>query len=162
MDYEFIQSEEMEKTAREWMEFVQNENRKLMEFPEVDRDSIKKLPAVGISTFDQLLEASSTKADREALAARSGASPDSILELVKLSNLSQLPGFKKVRGRLFYKAGLDSLSKIAALESEEIKQRLSEYVQETGFDGSASTVSEAQMAVTVARFLPKIIDFNDG
>jgi hypothetical protein len=162
MYYEFIQSEGMEKTAREWMEFLQNENRKLREFPNVDRDSVKDLSAVGISTVNQILASGSTKADREALAARSGASPDAILELVKLSNLSRLPGLKKVRGRLFYEAGLDSLTKIAALEPEEVQRRLEDYIEETGFSGSAPTFSEAQVAVTMARFLPEIVAVNGG
>ena len=153
MYYEYIQSDEMEKTAREWMEYVQNETRKLREFPKVDRDNVKKLSSIGISTVNQLLKASGTKKDREELAEKSEATHEAILELIKLSNLSRLPGLKKVRGRLFYEAGLDTLSKIAALEPEDVQTVLREYIEKTGFVGNAPTYSEAQVAVVMARFL---------
>ena len=151
--YEYLQNEEMEKTAWEWMEYVQNETRKLREFPKVDRDSVMKLSSIGISTVNQLLKVSGTKEDWQNLAEKSGASHEAILELVKLSNLSRLPGLKKVRGRLFYEAGLDDFSKIAALEPEEIHKVLKEYVEITGFEGSAPTFNEAQVTVAMARFL---------
>jgi hypothetical protein len=158
MYYIFIQCEEMENTNRELMEFVQNETRKLREFPNVDRDSVKKLSSIGISTVNQLLETSRTIEDREELAVKSGSSPEDILKLVKLSDLSRLPGLKKVRGRLFYEAGLDTLPKIAALEPEEIQVILKQYIDQTGFDGSPPTLSEAHVAVVMARFLPEMVE----
>jgi len=157
MYYEFKQLTTMEKTAREWMEYVQNETRKLREFPEVDQASVKKLSAIGILTINQLLMAGCMQEKREALAKKSGASLDAIAELFKLSDLSRLPELKKVRGRLFYEAGLDTLDSIAALEPEEVQKILQAYIDETGFDGSAPTFSEAQVAVTMARFLPERI-----
>jgi len=145
----------MEKSSRELMAFVQNETRKLREFPKVDQDSVKKLSAIGISTVNQLLRKGSTLEKRQALAKSSGAPLDSISELFKLSQLSRLPGLKEVRGRLFYEAGLDSLASIAALNAEEIRSQLQDYIDRTGFDGSAPTVSEAEVAATMAQFLPK-------
>ena len=137
------------------MEFIQNETRKLREFPKVDQDSVKKLSATGISTVNQLLRKGSTLEKRQALANASGAPLDSISELFKLSQLSRLPGLKAVRGRLFYEAGLDSLDSVAALNAEEIRSQLQDHIDRTGFDGSAPTVSEAEVAVTMAQFLPK-------
>ena len=145
----------MEKSSSELMEFIQNDTRKLREFPRVDQDGVKKLSAIGISTVNQLLRKGSTLEKRQALAKSSGAPLDSISELFKLSQLSRLPGLKAVRGRLFYEAGLDSLHTIAALNAEEIRSQLQDYIDHTGFDGSAPTVSEAEVAVTMAQFLPK-------
>jgi len=155
MYYEFRQRATMENTVREWMEYIQNETRKLREFPKVDQDSVKKLSAIGIRTVNQLLRAGNSQEKRVALSEKSGVSQDAILELFKLSNLSRLPGLKKVRGRLFYEAGLDTLSSIAALEPEEVCDILQDFIEKTGFDGSAPTPSEAQVAVTMARFLPE-------
>lgn len=158
MYYYFIQSEDMANTTSELMEFIQNETRKLREFPGVDRDNINKLSSIGISTVNQLLNASRTSEDREALTIKSGASPEDILELVKLSDLSRLPGLKKVRGRLFYDAGLDTLPKISALEPEEVQVILKQYIDQISFDGSPPTISEARTAVDMARFLPQLVD----
>jgi hypothetical protein len=69
--------------------------------------------------------------------------------------LSQLPGIKKIRARLFYEAGLDSYLKIAALEPEEVQQIQKEYIQKTEFKGSVSTYGEALSAVMMARYFVK-------
>ena len=153
--YEHRRLTNMGKSSWELMELIQNETRKLSEFPNVDQDSVKKLAAIGISTVNQLLRKGSTPENRRALVRSSGAPLDSISELFKLSQLSRLPGLKKVRGRLFYEAGLDSLESIAALSAEQVHSRLQDYVDRTGFDGVAPTVNEAEVTVTMAQFLPK-------
>jgi predicted flap endonuclease-1-like 5' DNA nuclease len=101
------------------------------------------------------LKACETKKGQKDIAEKSGASTETISELIKLSILSQLPGIKKIRARLFYEAGLDSYSKIAALEPEEVQQVQKKYIQESGFRGSASTYSEAFAAVRMARYFIK-------
>jgi glutaredoxin-related protein len=151
--YEFIQRPNMDNKVREWMEYLQNETRKLREFPKVDKNSVKKLSAMGISTVNQFIQAANTPEKREILSQESGAPLEAILELYKLSELSRLPGLKKVRGRLFYEGGLDSLSVIAAMEAEEVHTTLQEYIDRTGFDGLAPTVGEAQLTIDMAKFL---------
>jgi hypothetical protein len=153
--YEYKRLTNMKNSSWELMEFIQNETRKLREFPKVNQSSVKKLSAIGISTVNQLLREGSTPEKRQALAKASGAPLDSVSELLKLSQLSRLPGLKAVRGRLFYEAGLDSLDAIAALNAEEIHRQLQDYVDRTGFAGSAPTVSEAEVTITMAQFLPR-------
>jgi len=153
--YEFIQNEEMEMTASEWMEYLQNETRKLRDFPKVDQDGVKKLSLIGITTANQLLRAGNTQEKLKVISEKSGASQESVIELFKLSNLSRLPGVKKIRCRLFYEAGLDTLTAIAAREPEEVQQIIKDYIDKTGFEGSAPTLSEAHGAVKMARFLPE-------
>lgn len=156
--YEFIQHEDMEMRVNEWMEYLQNETRKLGEFLKVNKDSVKKLSAVGITTVNQLLRAGNTREKLLAISEKSGASQASVMELFKLSNLSRLPGLKKVRGRLFYEAGLDTLAVIAAREPEEVNQILEDYIDKTGFEGTAPTIGEAQVTVRMARFLPENLE----
>jgi hypothetical protein len=155
MYYEFIQRPGMDDKIREWMEYLQNETRKLREFPNVDRNAIKKLSAMEISTVNQFLLVGSTPEKRKILSQESGISPDTILELFKLSELSRLPGLKKVRGRLFYEGGLDSLADIAARKAEDIVTTLQEYIDRTGFDGITPTMSEVQLTIDMAKFLLK-------
>ena len=143
----------MEMEATKWMAYVQNESRNLNEFPKVNRGDIEKLASIGIITVNQFLKASGTEKAQKDLAEKSGASSETIAELLSLCILSKLPGIKKIRARLFYEAGLDTYSKIAALEPEEVQQAQREYIQKTRFKGSASTYSEAQSAVRMARYL---------
>jgi len=153
--YEYKGLADMKKSSWELMEFIQNETRKLREFPKADQDSVMKLSTIGISTVNQLLREGSTLEKRQALAKASGAPLDSISELFKLSQLSRLPGLKAVRGRLFYEAGLDSLDAIAALNAEGVHRQLQDCIDRTGFAGSAPTVSEAEVTITMAQFLPR-------
>jgi hypothetical protein len=156
--YQFTRAAELENKVSELMEFFQNETRLLGEFPKTDQKAVDKLASIGIRTVNQLLNVSKTRRDREILAEKSGVDIDSILELVKMSNLSRLPGLKKVRCRLYYEGGLDTLAKIAALEAGEIRKILSEFVESSGFEGSPPTEGEAQASITMARFLPEIIE----
>ena len=151
--YHFAGLEELECSTSEWMEKIQNETRRLGEFPGVDKTAVKKLKLLGISTASQLLNAGKTKEDWSALAKKSGASLESIVELVKLSNIARLPGLKRIRGRLFYETGLDTLQKIAEKSPEEICKLIAAYVVKSGYDGIPPTLYEAESAVKIAQFL---------
>lgn len=157
--YQSVPNENMVCAAREVMEMVKMDTRKLKEFPGVDRDCVDKLASIGISTAKQILDAGRTIEDREELANTLGIPSSNILDLVKLSNLARLPGLKKVRGRLFFDGGLDTLDKIASMEPEEVKETLQDFIDRTGFDGSAPTLSEADSAVTMARYLPRVVEY---
>lgn len=98
----------MELKATWRMAYLQNEEQKLSQFPQVNRDDIKKLASIGIVTVNQFLAATRMEQDRQEIARKSGAADETITELVKLCILTLLPGVAKIRDRLFYEAGLDS------------------------------------------------------
>lgn len=155
MYYQFEQLVIMENTASELMEYIQNDTRKLGEFPQVDQDGVRKLSKIGISTVNQLLKAGNSQEKLSSISKLSSVSLVALLELFKLSNLSRLPGLKKVRCRLFYEAGLDTLASISALEPIEVQKTLQGYIERTGFNVSVPTLSETEVAVRMARFLPE-------
>jgi hypothetical protein len=157
--YQSVPNENMVCASREVMEMVKMDTRKLKEFPGVDMVCVDKLASMGIKTAKQILDAGRTQKDREELAENLGIPSSCILDLVKLSNLARLPGLKKVRGRLFFDGGLDTLDKIAAIEPEEVKEILQAFIDRTGFEGSSPTLSEADSAVTMARYLPRIVEY---
>lgn len=132
---------------------------KLKDFLGVNLQHVQALKAEGIVTSEQMLDVGKTREGREELAEKTGVPLDSILELVKLSNLARIVGLKKKRARLFYDAGVDTLDKIAEWDSEEMRQMLIEFVVSTGFDGSASTPSEAAFTVRLAKYLPRIVEY---
>ena len=157
--YDCTEYKPMSHTAYEVMALSKLDERKLREFLNVDKDSVKKLSAMGISTPKKLLDKCQAKEDRAELAKSAEVPEGQVLELVKLSDLSRLPGLKKVRGRLFFEGGLDTLDKIAALEPEEVIATLQEYIDRSGFKGIPPTLSEAASAVSMARFLPRVVEY---
>jgi hypothetical protein len=93
------------------------------------------------------------------LAERTGASPESILELVKLSDLSRLGAIKSVRARLYYEAGLDTPDKFRRWEPEALRQMLVDFVERTGFEGIAPLPKELQNAIVAARRLRPAVEY---
>jgi hypothetical protein len=74
---------------------------------------------------------------------------DSITELVKLSDLARIPGLKKVRARLYYNAGLDTVEKIAHWNPEEMRRMLCQFIKRTGFKGIAPLPKESASTVAM-------------
>jgi hypothetical protein len=132
---------------------------KLRDFRGVNQEEVARLEAAGISDVQQMLAAGRTAEDRTRLAERTGASPESILELVKLSDLSRLGAIKSVRARLYYEAGLDTPDKFRRWEPEALRQMLVDFVERTGFEGIAPLPKELQNAIVAARRLRPAVEY---
>ena len=145
-----IREQEIAKTRRAF---------KLREFRGVSLEEVTKLEASGIVTVEHMLAAGRTPAARQQLAEQTGVSPHSILELVKLADLSRLGAIKSVRARLYYDAGLDTPVKFIQWEPEALRQMLVEFVKRTGFDGIAPLPKELRNAITHARQLPDAVQY---
>ena len=155
---EYSGNHELEMLASELLGIRYSKGYKLKEFLGVNKEEVATLNSLGIKTVSALLEAGKTKAGRKKLAKESGLSPDSILELVKLSDLARIPGLKKIRARLYYEAGLDTIEKIARFDSQELVRYLTEFINTTGFDGIAPVPKEAVSTVAIAKHIPRIIE----
>ena len=157
--YEYKPNELLFNTTRELIGMLYMETYKLKDFRGVRTGFVEKLASKGIKTAKQMLDAGKTKTEREKLAEETGVRVEYILELVKLSNLARIPGVKQVRARLYYDAGLDTLEKIAEWNPQEMREMLKEFIEKSKFDGIAPLPKEAVMTVTLARHLPRIIEY---
>jgi len=158
--YDYISIEEIRDLAsilRE--ERIKRKPFSLKDFRGVDPIYINKLAENGIRNIDQMLEAGATLNDRKGIAGSTNIPYSAILEFVKLSDLARIPGVKRIRARLYYDAGVDTVEKIAALEPEELRAKIVEYVADSGFDGISTLPAEAKYTVDKARKLPKIVAY---
>ncbi|MFX0152629.1 MAG: DUF4332 domain-containing protein [Candidatus Hodarchaeota archaeon] len=149
----------LHKTADEIKEWVQLEKYKLVNFEDINKEYVKMLRSIGIRTAKEMLEQGRTPTERTKLATQSGVPLDYILELVKLSNLARIGGLKKKRARLFYDAGLDTLDKIANLNVKDLIEKISEFVRKIDFKGRTCSLSEAEHAISMAKFLNRIVEY---
>ncbi len=131
---------------------------KLKDFGGVDRNAVETLTAHGIKTTDQMLAAGCSKAGREALARATGLPENSILELVRLSDLARLPGVKGIRARLYYDAGVISIRKMAESEPQALLRLTTEFVQRTGFAGIPPLPKEVSSTIDTARTLSILVE----
>ncbi len=130
---------------------------KLRDFLWVNPEHISRLEALGVKTADQMLAAGQTSQGRAELATRAGISPESILELVKLSDLSRLPGVKGIRARLYINAGVETVEILAGYEPDELLKQTSEFVKRTGFPGIAPLPKEVSSTIENARKMPRVV-----
>jgi hypothetical protein len=120
---------------------------------------IAALEALGIKSAERMLAVGATAEQRAKLAKETGIPEAAILEMVKLSDLAQLPGVKGIRARLYYDAGVDSAAKMAAWEPEPLRLMVTEYAERTGFDGIPPLPKEVSSTIANARRLPKVVDY---
>ena len=96
---------------------------------------------------------------RRQLAERAEVPRETVLEFVKLSDLSRLEGVKGVRARLYFDAGLETPEAFTLWEPEPLRKMLVEYVARTGFDGIAPLPQEIRSTIAAARQLPKLVQY---
>ena len=130
----------------------------IKEFLKVNQEHVKKLAAIGIKNVEQMLEKGKTKKQREELSKQLAIPEESILELVKLSDITRLGYVKQKLSRLYYEAGLDSPAKIAAFEPKELHAFFVKFVEESGWDGMVPNPSDLVYNIKNARQLSKVVE----
>ena len=129
--YEYLHKEQMVLKTKELIGLIELGKYKLKGFQGVNRKDIEKLDRNGIKTARQILVIGYTKEGRNKLSKITNIPVDSILELVKLSDLARIPGVKKVRARLYFEAGLDTLEKMAVCDAEGLRKISAECIKKT-------------------------------
>lgn len=156
---EYTTNFELEMIANELLGSRYSADQKLKDFPGVDAGSVGRLKAAGIITVQQMLNAGQTKNSRKRLSKETGVPLETVLELVKFSDLARIPGLRKVRARLYFDAGLDTIEKIAKWDSEELIQMLTEFIERTGFNGISLLPKEAATSIATAKYIARIIEY---
>jgi hypothetical protein len=131
----------------------------LRQFVGLVEADLERLAAEGIVNVEQMLAAGSTAAARQALSERTGVSSEAILDLVKLADLARIPGVAGIRARLYYDAGVDTVTDLATWEPEALRQMLVDYVERTRFAGIAPLPKEVDFTIAAARTLPQLVEW---
>ena len=130
----------------------------IKEFLKVNQEHVKKLATVGIKNVEQMLEKGKTKKQREELSKQLDIPEESILELVKLSDITRMGYVRKKLSRLYYEAGLDSPVKVAVFEPKELHKFFTKFVEESDWDGMVPNPGDLVSNIKNARQLSKIVE----
>jgi len=147
-------------SLREQRISVKRQPFKLRDFRGVKREYVKLLEEHGIVTVGQMLERGKTPRDRKELSEKLGIPLESILEYVKLSDLSRLGAIKSVRARLYFDAGVDTPGKMASWNPDELRKMLISYVKRSGFDGIAPLPKELKNAIETAKKVKRVVEYD--
>lgn len=134
---------------------------RLKDFLGVDQDLVKALKENGMRNAYQLLQSCRTVQDRKTLADEFGVSYKTLLDLVKMADLSRIFAVKAVRTRLYLDSGNDTLDKLAAQDPMTLHLDLVKFVDESHFDGIPTTPKEASFTVKEAQKIERWITFEN-
>jgi len=131
----------------------------LKDFRGVSKKLVAALAKEGVTNADKMLEEGKTPSGRRTLSGKTGVPEETILEIVKLSDLSRIEGVKSIRARLYYDAGVDTVEKMAKWNPEELRAYMIEFVKKSGFKGTPPLPKEVKYAIETARKLPKLLEY---
>jgi hypothetical protein len=158
----FMENNKLLETAESIRAGLLSKSRKpfkLKDFRGVKIKHIEALAKYGIIDTAKMLEVGKTRKQRSELAKKTGLDIDTILEFVKLSDLSRLPGVKGIRARLYHDAGIDSIEKLSKMTPEDVLKITREFIERADFDGIAPLPKETKSSIATAKKLPKIVEW---
>lgn len=158
--YEFMQNKPMaDKSTEIRARFLQKKAFKLKDLVGVKPIAVSRLAQYGIRDANQMVKAGQTESDRRRLQEETGLPLETILELVKMSDLTRIFGLKAIRARLYHDSGVDTVDKMARIDPLELIRVTSEFIRRTRFQGIPPTPKEAQFTVRAARDLPLLVEY---
>lgn len=131
----------------------------LAKFRGVNLDYVKRLESYGIKNVEQMIQRGNTPEKRQKIAEETNVPLESVLEFVKLSDLTRVGAVRTVRARLYHDSGVDTIEKMAQFDPAELRIFLTKWIKETGFEGIAPLPKEAANAVKAAKNLPRIVEY---
>jgi len=131
----------------------------LRDIPQVNVVHIERLAGVGIKHTKHLFERGRSNGERAELSRRVDVPSDDLLELVALSDLARIGGVGPVFARIILEAGADTVEKLSHCCADELFERLVAINEEMGYTRAKFTVKDVQHCITMAKELPKAIEY---
>jgi predicted flap endonuclease-1-like 5' DNA nuclease len=119
----------------------------------------EELRTQAIYNTQQLLDATCTPSDREALAERVGVEARSILELANRADLSRVRGVAGVYSDLLEQAGVDTVRELAARNPNNLHAKLLEVNAQKRVAGRAPSRSMVERWIAQAQQLPRQLKY---
>ncbi len=123
--------------------------------PEVEQ----KLREAGINNSDQLLDATKTPRQRQALAKQVGASARDILELANRADLARVKGIGSAYSNLLEKAGVDTVKELATRRPENLHKKILEINEQENLVKQPPNLAQVESWVEEAKQLPKVLEY---
>lgn len=124
----------------------------------IQTSTAERLAAAGVTTSEALLESGTTPAGRKELAAKVGADPKEILELVNRADLARVRGIGEVYSNLLEEAGVDTVVELSRRVPANLHAKLTEQTL-AGDARRAPTLAQVEDWVQQAKDLGRLIEY---
>jgi predicted flap endonuclease-1-like 5' DNA nuclease len=132
---------------------------KLIEIEGIGEAYQKKLAEAGVNSIESLLKAGATPKGRKELAAKSGITPDLILEWVNHCDLFRIKGVGSEYSDLLEEAGVDTVIELAKRKPENLLEKIIEVNESKKLVRRPPSLSMVTSWVEQAKNLPRAIEY---
>lgn len=134
-------------------------NYKVMEVEGIGPVMAGKLNDAGINTTDQLLQACKTKANRKALAEKSGIDEAKILKFANMVDLFRINGVGSEYAELLEAAGVDTVKELATRKAENLTQKMAEVNESKKLVRRLPVLKMVEDWISQAKALPRMLEY---
>jgi predicted flap endonuclease-1-like 5' DNA nuclease len=118
-----------------------------------------KMRTAGIANTDQLLAGCTTKAQRDALAEKTGISPKLILRFANMADLFRIHGVGQEFAELLEAAGVDTVPELAQRNAENLAAKMASVNEEKKLTRRTPTLAEVTKWIEEAKTLPRVLTY---
>lgn len=134
-------------------------NYKVIEVEGIGPVMAGKLNDAGINMTDQLLQACKTKANRKALAEKSGIDEAKILKFVNMVDLFRIKGVGSEYAELLEAAGVDTVKELATRKAENLTQKMAEVNESKKLVRRLPVLKMVEDWISQAKALPRMLEY---
>ncbi len=118
-----------------------------------------KLKEAGVTTTDKYFQACRTKADRKALAEKTGLDEGKILKWANMTDLFRIKGVGAQYAELLEAAGVDTVKELAQRNAENLAEKMAEVNAAKKLVRLVPSLKSVQKWVAEAKELPRGLEY---
>ncbi|MBK9343766.1 MAG: DUF4332 domain-containing protein [Dehalococcoidia bacterium] len=128
---------------------------KIIEIEGIGEKYAAALEGAGIATVEALLDTAGSASDRQALAEKTGVTPQRVLEWVNRADLMRIKGVGSEYSDLLEAAGVDTVKELATRRPDNLHAKLEEVNAAKSLVRRTPTAAEVEKWVAEAKTLPQ-------
>lgn len=132
---------------------------KIKNFPNLAADTVKTLEKLGIKNTRQLYDQIISAEERRRFTSETGLSPDIILELAKLTDLSRIQWVNHTFASMLYELGYETAKQIASANVEKMFIDVNDLNREKGTYHHGFGIADIQRCIDAAGEIPFDIEY---
>ena len=127
---------------------------KIIDIEGIGETYAKALQAAGVATTEALLDAAGSASGRQALAEKTGVTPQRVLEWVNRADLMRINGVGSEYSDLLEAAGVDTVKELATRRADNLHAKLEEVNTAKKLVRRTPSAAEVEKWVAEAKTLP--------